>query len=45
MIYLNDSGFEGGATRFLSKTDKGFETIETVKPKAGKALIFNHDIW
>ncbi|KAJ3049506.1 hypothetical protein HK097_009505, partial [Rhizophlyctis rosea] len=41
MIYLNDD-FEGGLTHFHSDTEK--DTIQTVRPKMGTAILFNHDV-
>jgi len=48
MIYLND-GFEGGLTNYVEKIDttdqkNQYRTIYSVVPKAGTAIIFNHDV-
>jgi len=41
LIYLNDN-YEGGETAFFNDD---FENLFDVKPKMGKALLFNIDMW
>jgi WD40 repeat protein len=41
MIYLNDaSTFAGGATRFYGEAG-----VESVPPRAGQAIVFDHRLW
>ncbi len=41
LIYLNDN-YEGGNTDFYLDN---FSTIKTIKPKSGKAILFDIDLW
>ncbi|MEM7012292.1 MAG: 2OG-Fe(II) oxygenase [Verrucomicrobiota bacterium] len=47
MVYLNDD-FEGGATKFQEFRHQDGERIVdeiSIQPKAGKTLLFQHDLW
>jgi predicted 2-oxoglutarate/Fe(II)-dependent dioxygenase YbiX len=46
MLYLNDAAeFAGGSTRFKSARAQDASTLAVVEPKAGTAIVFDHDLW